>query len=113
MALLYVVVLFVVAIVKTTLGNQALYWVAVLSGLTDVDAITLSLAHLVLTENLAVDEAWRLILTAILANLIFKLGMVGFLGNRQLLAHVALLFTPPLLGGILLIWLWPAGTTLF
>lgn len=113
MALLYVAVLFVVAIVKAALGNQALYWVAVFSGLTDVDAITLSLARLVVTENLPVNEAWRLVLTAILANLIFKLGMIAFLGNRRLLVYAALLFTPPLLGGILLIWLWPAGKALY
>ncbi len=108
MALLYVVILFVLAFTKTYFGEQALYPVAAVSGLTDVDAITLSLSRLVTTANLRPDTAWRLILTALLTNLIFKAGMVAILGGRRLLGYITLLFAPPLLGGGMLLWLWPA-----
>ena len=107
LAVLYVIVLFVLAYTQVYLGEHALYAVAALSGLTDVDAITLSLSRLAATAHLAADNAWRLLLTAILANLVFKTAMVAVLGGWRLLRVVVLLLAPPLLGGGALLWLWP------
>lgn len=107
MALLYVVILFIVAATREYVGQDALYGVAVISGLTDVDAITLSLARMTETGNLAQDSAWRLILTAILSNLVFKAAMAAALGGWRLLAYLALLFAVPLLGGAAMVVLWP------
>ena len=107
LAVLYVIVLFVLAYTQVYLGVHALYPVAALSGLTDVDAITLSLSRLAATSHLAADNAWRLLLTAILANLVFKAGMVAALGGWRLFKVVALLLAPPLLGGGVVLWLWP------
>ena len=53
------------------------------------------------------EEGWRLILTASLANLVFKAGVVGLIGHRRLLGKIAMLFSIPLVGGLLLIFLWP------
>ena len=107
LALLYVMVLFVLAYTQLYLGEQALYPVAALSGLTDVDAITLSLSRLVATAHLAAEPAWRLLLTALLANLVFKVGIVAALGGWRLFNVVALLLASPLLGGGLVLWRWP------
>jgi uncharacterized membrane protein (DUF4010 family) len=112
-ALLYGLVLVALAAAKTYLGSQGLYLVAGLSGLTDVDAITLSTARLVGVgaDQGGLDPAlgWRLIVVATLTNFAFKAGMVALLGNRQLLARTAALFALPAVVGIAVLWVWPAA----
>ena len=85
---IYAVISFVVAAVQSEFGVEALYPVAVIAGLTDVDAITLSSSQLVSQGRLDADTAWRLILVASLSNLVFKGGMVAVIGGRALLKHV-------------------------
>ena len=77
------------------------------SGLTDVDAITLSTAELVQADRLASTTAWRVILLAMLANLSFKGVIAGLLGGWPLFRRVALLFGICLLSGGLLLAFWP------
>lgn len=105
--LLYAVVLFVSAAVNDYLGETALYPVAVVSGLTDVDAITLSVGRLYADSRLDGDTAWRVILVASISNLAFKSGIVAVIGGRELrrlvLPGTALLSVL----GYLLAWLWP------
>jgi uncharacterized membrane protein (DUF4010 family) len=79
---LYAVVLFLVAAGQDLLGDAGLYVAAAVSGLTDVDAITLSTSQLVASERLDPNTGWRLILLAILSNLVFKLVMAASLGSR-------------------------------
>jgi len=104
---LYGLVIFAVAAAKELLGENSLYVIAMISGLTDVDAITLSTGRLV--EQLRLDPAtgWRLVLTAIMANLAFKVGAVAVLGNRPLFYKVALTFGVSFIGGLLLLFFWP------
>ena len=71
---LYGVVLLVSAAVDDYLGKAALYPVAVVSGLTDVDAITLSVGRLYADARIDSDTAWRVILVASISNLLFKAG---------------------------------------
>ncbi len=104
---LYAVILFVVAAAKDIFGDQALYGIAIISGLTDVDAITLSTAKLFNDQRVGPSTAWRVILIATLSNLVFKAGAVALLGSRRLLLHVSVLFGIALLGGIALLMLWP------
>jgi uncharacterized membrane protein (DUF4010 family) len=63
--------------------------IAALSGLTDMDAITLSTARLVQAgaENngLSATDGWRLIVIAAMSNLTFKVGLVAVSGSRRLL----------------------------
>jgi uncharacterized membrane protein (DUF4010 family) len=105
--LLYAAVLFAVAAAKDYLGNEALYLVAALSGLTDMDAITLSTAQMVKSGNLEIDTGWRMIVTGALSNLVFKAAAVGLLGSPKLFLRVAIAFGVVLVGGVLLIFLWP------
>ncbi len=104
---LYGVVLLAAAAAKEYFGQSGLYAVAVLSGLTDMDAITLSVAEMVQQDKLDAPTGWRLILTASLANLAFKTGVVAVLGNRALLGRIGLLFGGAFLGGLAIIFLWP------
>jgi len=66
--LIYAVVLFVVAAAKERYGARGLYAVAALSGLTDVDAITLSTAQLVNAGRLNAEDGWRLVVLAAISN---------------------------------------------
>lgn len=107
-AAVYALVLLGAEWVSRSLGNDALYYVAIVAGLTDVDAITLSTAKMAGVGQLPVDTAWRVILIAFVSNLAFKAAIVAMLGSRALLWRVALLFM--LLGAVAgaVILLYPA-----
>ena len=89
---LYALILLAVAWAKENFGTQGLYVVAILSGLTDMDAITLSLSDMVSQKQIEPVTGWRLILVAAMSNLVFKAGTVAMLGSRKLLGRVTLLF---------------------
>jgi uncharacterized membrane protein (DUF4010 family) len=107
-ALMYAVVLLAIAFARRHLGSEGLYIVAIVSGLTDMDAITLSTAQLVEAGNLASTTGWRLILVASLANLVFKAGIVAVVGESQLLRFICIRFGIALLGGLAILFAWPA-----
>jgi len=104
---LYAVVILAVAAAKDHFGSSGLYTVAVLSGLTDMDAITLSTAQLVNGGTLEANTGWRVILVAAMSNLAFKSGIVAALGDRGLLRRISLMFGAAFLGGVAILLLWP------
>ncbi len=106
--LMYALVLVLLAWARDRFGEGGLYLTAILSGLTDMDAITLSTAELVRRGQIGADLGWRLILAGGLSNLAFKLGVVALLGHRSLLLRLLPAFATAALGGLGLIWLWPA-----
>ena len=110
---LYAVILFIVAAAKANFGDSALYWIAGISGLTDVDAITLSTAKMFNEERVDAGMAWRVILVATMSNLVFKAGAVALLGTRKLFLTVATVFGIAIAGGIALLVFWPAGVAKF
>lgn len=105
--LLYVVVLFAVAAAHQYLGNAGLYGIAVISGLTDVDAITLSTADLVKSGSIGPSTGWRVILLAVLANLVFKGGIVAVTGGRALLLRILPVYAAALASGLCILFFWP------
>jgi uncharacterized membrane protein (DUF4010 family) len=105
--LLYAVILFAVAAGQQWLGDRGLYLIAALSGLTDMDAITLSTAQLIKRGELEVDTGWRMILVGSLSNLVFKGAAVAMLGHPRLLLRVSIAFGIVLLCGLLLLRFWP------
>jgi uncharacterized membrane protein (DUF4010 family) len=105
--LLYGAILLAVAFTKQEFGKEALYVVAIISGLTDVDAITLSLSQMMKTEGLNTTTGWRLILLASLSNLLFKGITAAVLGTRQLAKWVGISFGITIVFGLLLMVLWP------
>jgi uncharacterized membrane protein (DUF4010 family) len=106
-AFLYSAVLLAVAAAKARFGSRGLFLIAGLSGLTDMDAITLSTAQLVGNGMLEAETGWKVILVALLSNLVFKGGAVAVLGHRQLVRRIAPLYGASLAGGVLLLLLWP------
>ncbi len=87
--LLYVIVLLGAAWMADIAGSRGLYAVALASGLTDVDAITLSSLRLFNLGQLSEQQTVTAIALAVLANLAFKFGMVVFIGGRTLARHVS------------------------
>jgi uncharacterized membrane protein (DUF4010 family) len=110
--IIYAVVTLAVAAVKQHFGSAGLYGVAVISGLTDMDAITLSLSRMVESNHLEPDNAWRLILAASLANFVFKWIAATLVGGWRFGLRLTPFFGVALLGGLALICLWPKGWVL-
>lgn len=86
--LLYGVVLLLAAWLQDIAGSQGLYLVALASGLTDVDAITLSTLRLFNQQTLAATPAIVAIGLAAISNLAFKAGLAAFIGGRALARQV-------------------------
>ena len=105
---IYALVTIGIAAAQDWFGNSGLYVVAVISGLTDMDAVTLSSTRMLAQGQLAADTVWRVILLAALANLVFKGGSAYVLGGKMLGRRVLLLFGLALVCGMALLWLWPA-----
>jgi len=106
-AALFALVTLGVAAAKEHFGQRGLYVVAILSGLTDMDAITLSTTQIIQSGQTDVHTGWRLILAAALANLVFKAGTTAVLGDRKLFLRVSALFGVAFAAGILILILWP------
>jgi uncharacterized membrane protein (DUF4010 family) len=104
---LYAAVLLAVSFAQEYLGREGLYAVAALSGLTDMDAITLSTAKLVNVGGLAPEVGWRLILVGSLSNLVFKGGVVASMGHPRLRSRIFAVFGVALAGGVALLLFWP------
>jgi uncharacterized membrane protein (DUF4010 family) len=105
--LLYAIVLIAVAAAKDHFGNRGLYVVAGLSGLTDVDAITLSTSQLVNAGTLEGSQGWRVILLALISNVMFKGATIAVIGHRLLFSKIAWYYSMAIAAGLLFILLWP------
>ncbi|MDP3813947.1 MgtC/SapB family protein [Pseudomonas sp.] len=95
-AALLVLILLLVEGARHWLGAMGVYLVALLSGLADVDAITLSLARSAHTD-LSAQVAVHGIFLAALSNSLAKAVLIALIGGRQL----ALLTLPVMAGGLL------------
>ena len=80
--LLFAAVLLIVALVQMYLPEQGLYMVAALAGLTDVDAITLSMAEYAKTGDAGI--AVNSIVIASLTNTLVKCSLAASLGGPAL-----------------------------
>ncbi len=104
---LYALILLAVAAARDWFGEAGLFAVAAISGLTDVDAITLSTSQLAQSGSIAPTSAWKAIIIAIMANFTFKFLTVAIIGSRALTFRVTAAFATAVLCGGVLLWLWP------
>jgi uncharacterized membrane protein (DUF4010 family) len=104
---LYGLILLAVAASQEWFGTQGLYVIAAISGLTDMDAITLSTAQLTRQGRVAVGTLWRVVLVASLANLVFKLAVCAAMGGRPLLHRLLPLYGAGAAAILLVLLLWP------
>lgn len=105
---IYAAVILAIGAAREHLGPTALYGVAIISGLTDMDAITLSTARLVEQDRIAAANGWRLILTASLANLVFKAAAGFVIAGSHFGLRLAAIFGVGIAGGLAIILLWPS-----
>lgn len=103
---LYAVILLAVAAAKDYFGESGLYIVSIVSGLTDMDAITLSLSQSLNQGKIDSQLTWRLILVAVLSNLVFKGALATFLGSPKLARYVWFVFALSILFGLILLFVW-------
>jgi uncharacterized membrane protein (DUF4010 family) len=82
--LLYALVLLCAAWLSDLAGSRGLFLLALVSGLTDVDAITLSSLRLFSLDKLALGTTVTAITLAMLANLAFKTVLAVAIGGRPL-----------------------------
>jgi len=104
---LYVGILFALAAARHYWADQGLYLVAGLAGLADLDAICLSTARLMAEGNIETSLGWRLMVTAGLANLLFKTLLAGLLAGTAFFNNLLRWHALPLLGGLLVLLFWP------
>jgi uncharacterized membrane protein (DUF4010 family) len=88
--LLFGIVIIVAKAAQTYLGATGLYLAGALAGLTDVDAISLSMANLAKTNPESLLVAARTIVIAVVANTLVKAGMAVFMGAPALRRTVVL-----------------------
>jgi uncharacterized membrane protein (DUF4010 family) len=100
-AVVFAVVLVVVRAANEYLGSTGVYVASVLTGLTDVDSITLTVAELSLVGELEPQVASIAIVLAALVNTIAKGVMVMSLGSIALRKTVVRAFGIVLAAGIL------------
>lgn len=80
-ALLFAVVQLLLVLGQQSLPQSGIYTIAALAGLTDVDAITLSMAQQVRGSDVDLHVAVVAIVIATVANTLVKAGMAVFLGK--------------------------------
>lgn len=96
--LLLVIVLLLVHYAKTWLGDVGVYAVAALSGLADVDAISLSMAEQAL-GTISVPVATTAIISAVGVNTLSKVVFVGIIAGKKMAAPLSLLSALVIMAG--------------
>ncbi len=82
--LLYAVIVFVTRLLGKIVGDSGFYIVSVLSGLTDVDAITLTMSQIARDDPAKAQQAVIAITLASFSNTFLKGGMAFVLGSKKM-----------------------------
>ena len=98
--LLYAVIVFAARVMEVIAGDRGIYIVSILSGLTDVDAITLTMSQISRQDSSKLNQATVAITLAAFANTILKAGMAYVLGSRRLRKIILVGFAIILFAGI-------------
>lgn len=106
-AAMYALVILAVAWAEREFGRGGIYAAAGLSGLTSMDAITLSTSRLVAQGGLDPATAWRAIVVAAISNVAFKLGLAAFLGGPRLFLRSLAPMSVQIAAGVALLLFWP------
>ncbi len=101
--LLYALIVFSIKVLDFYLGNEGIYLASLISGVIDVDAITLSISRFFANGRIETDVAVKGILLAVLSNSFFKFGYIYFFGTKELAKNIFIFLL--ILTVITLIWL--------
>lgn len=103
MAAVLALVMFLARGFQTWLGDTGIFILAALSGITDVDAINLTLSRMAMNEQLTIDVGAQAIIVASIMNTLTKGIMAGLIGGRQMFLRVGTALGITALIGTLLI----------
>ena len=101
-ALFFTLIILITKISTILFGEKGIIAIALLSGIADVDAITISLARLAAEGSISPQLAQIGIIIAAYANTLFKIGIAFYLGSKEYSRKVLYIFAPLLSFGILL-----------
>jgi len=105
-AVLYALIVLAVRATGKTFGDAGIYFVSFFSGLTDLDAISLTLSQSVAADKTSLTVAAVGIVIAACANSLLKAGLAAFLGSTALSMRVGgVLGTTILIGALSAAWL--------
>jgi uncharacterized membrane protein (DUF4010 family) len=104
---LYALVLLAVAAARHYFGDRGVYLAAAISGLTDMDAITLSASGMAARGAVSTSVAWRAIVIATISNLLFKAAVVAVLAGSPMARRIAVMFAIEIAVGLALLAMWP------
>lgn len=96
---LYGVVAFVAKALIDNVSQASLSAVGAVSGINDVDAITLATANFVRNGTIPVDTGAKAVMAAVVVNTLVKAGLALVLGSRSLGIRVAAVLAPAAAGG--------------
>lgn len=99
-SLFFVLILFVVKITKIYLGDKGLYLASLVSGLADVDAITLSIAEQTKAASLTHTVGAVGITIAVVANSIVKSGIAVYSGGWKFGVRVSVILLGATVAGL-------------
>ncbi len=98
--ILYTGILMVVSYAHDQFGNKGIYISSAIAGLTDVDAITISVSKIA-GNSISILTAQNAIILATLANTIVKLGIVVWSGSAELRKEILIGYGCMFLAGLL------------
>ena len=87
--LILMVVMYLSQVIESTVGDKGIYLLSFISGVVDVDAITLSLSHMSL-NGLSSNMAAQGIIIAAITNTIFKFGFFMIVAKTKKLLFTGL-----------------------
>ena len=99
-ALIYGIISILVKVFINSDLSEGLLALSFVSGLTDMDAIALSITNNLKDGIVSADLASKAIVVAAIANTILKAGLVFSLGSKQLSKHIAIAFGATVLAGV-------------
>lgn len=84
---IYTMILLLVSYTSEYFGNKGILISSVVAGLTDIDAITISVSKLA-NVNLTMGVAQNAILLATISNTLVKIGIALYAGSKELRKHI-------------------------
>ncbi|MBU2440699.1 MAG: DUF4010 domain-containing protein, partial [Nanoarchaeota archaeon] len=100
-AIFFVIILFISKIGFMYLGSKGMYLTALLSGLADVDALTVSVAQLTGGGGLAVNVGVIAIVIATITNTVVKAGIANIFGGKEFRKKINFIFGAIILAGLI------------
>ena len=104
-AAMFAVVMLCSAWLRALFGESGLYVVALVSGLSDVDAISLTALEMFSQQQLGTSPLLTTIALAVLSNSVFKFGLIASIGGRALARQCAPALLMSMLGMLAGLWL--------